>query len=34
MHGTTATTAMPHIAIREQLDGKAADWMEKEQHQA
>ena len=28
-HGATATTAMTHIAIQEQLDGKAADWMEK-----
>ena len=28
-HGGTATTAMTHIAIAEQLDGKAADWMEK-----
>jgi quercetin dioxygenase-like cupin family protein len=28
-HGATATTAMTHIAIAEQLDGKAADWMEK-----
>jgi quercetin dioxygenase-like cupin family protein len=28
-HGATATTAMTHIAIVEQLDGKAADWMEK-----
>jgi quercetin dioxygenase-like cupin family protein len=27
-HGATATTAMSHIAIAEQLDGKAADWME------
>jgi quercetin dioxygenase-like cupin family protein len=27
-HGATATTAMTHIAIQEQLDGKAADWME------
>ncbi|MGA8147062.1 MAG: cupin domain-containing protein [Gallionellaceae bacterium] len=26
---TTATTAMTHIAIQEQLDGKAADWQEK-----
>ena len=25
----TATTAMTHIAIQEQLDGKAVDWMEK-----
>jgi quercetin dioxygenase-like cupin family protein len=28
-HGATATTAMTHIAIVEQLDGKTADWMEK-----
>ena len=28
-HGATATTAMTHIAVVEQLDGKAADWMEK-----
>jgi quercetin dioxygenase-like cupin family protein len=28
-HGATATTAMTHIAINEQLDGKAVDWMEK-----
>lgn len=28
-HGATATTAMTHIAIQEQLDGKAVDWMEK-----
>jgi quercetin dioxygenase-like cupin family protein len=27
-HGATATTAMTHIAIQEQLDGKAAEWME------
>jgi quercetin dioxygenase-like cupin family protein len=27
-HGATATTAMTHIAIVEQLDGKTADWME------
>jgi len=36
-HGATATTAMTHIAIAEQLDGKTADWMEKvrdEQYQA
>jgi quercetin dioxygenase-like cupin family protein len=36
-HGATATTAMTHIAIVEQLDGKAVDWMEKvtdEQYQA
>ena len=28
-HGATATTAMTHIAIQEQLDGKAVEWMEK-----
>ncbi len=28
-HGATATTAMTHIAIQENLDGKTADWMEK-----
>ena len=28
-HGATATTAMTHIAIQEQLDGKVTDWMEK-----
>ena len=28
-HGATATTAMTHIAIVEQLDGMTADWMEK-----
>lgn len=27
-HGATASTAMTHIAIQEQLDGKAVDWME------
>jgi len=27
-HGATATTAITHIAIQEQLDGKAVDWME------
>jgi quercetin dioxygenase-like cupin family protein len=27
-HGATATTALTHIAIQEQLDGNAADWME------
>ena len=27
-HGATATTAMTHIAIQEQLDGKAVEWME------
>ncbi|HEX3799213.1 MAG TPA: cupin domain-containing protein [Verrucomicrobiae bacterium] len=36
-HGASPTTAMTHIAIQEQLDGKAVDWMEKvsdEQYQA
>ena len=36
-HGATAITAMTHIAIQEQLDGKTVDWMEKvsdEQYQA
>ena len=36
-HGATATTAMTHISIVEQLAGKSADWMEKvsdEQYQA
>jgi quercetin dioxygenase-like cupin family protein len=28
-HGATPTTAMTHMAIQEQLDGKTADWMEK-----
>jgi quercetin dioxygenase-like cupin family protein len=28
-HGATSTTAMSHIAIQEQLEGKAVDWMEK-----
>jgi quercetin dioxygenase-like cupin family protein len=27
-HGASATTALTHIAIQEQLDGKAVDWME------
>ena len=27
-HGATAITSMTHIAIQEQLDGKAVDWME------
>jgi quercetin dioxygenase-like cupin family protein len=27
-HGATSTTAMTHIAIQEQLDGKAVEWME------
>ena len=28
-HGATATTAVTHIAIQEQQDGTAADWLEK-----
>jgi quercetin dioxygenase-like cupin family protein len=28
-HGATPTTGVTHIAIQEQLDGKAVDWMEK-----
>jgi len=27
-HGATSTTAMTHIAIQEQLEGKTVDWME------
>jgi quercetin dioxygenase-like cupin family protein len=27
-HGATPTTAVTHIAIQEQVDGKAVDWME------
>lgn len=27
-HGASATTAMTHIAIVEQLDGQSADWLE------
>lgn len=27
-HGATAATAMTHIAIQEQLNGKAVEWME------
>jgi quercetin dioxygenase-like cupin family protein len=27
-HGATATTAVTHIAVQEQLDGKVVDWME------
>ena len=27
-HGATSTTAMTHIAIQEQLDGKAVNWEE------
>jgi quercetin dioxygenase-like cupin family protein len=35
-HGATSTTAMTHIAIQEQLEGKAVEWLEqvsKEQYQ-
>ncbi len=28
-HGATPSTAMTHIAIQEQLDGKIVEWMEK-----
>ena len=28
-HGAAPTTAMTHIAIQEQLDGKVVDWIEK-----
>ena len=28
-HGAAPTTAMTHIAIQEQLDGRAVDWLEK-----
>jgi len=28
-HGATMTTAVTHIAVQEQLDGKVVDWMEK-----
>jgi len=28
-HGAAATTGMTHIAIQEQVDGKAVEWMEK-----
>ena len=28
-HGATASTAMSHIAIQEQLDGSTAEWLEK-----
>jgi quercetin dioxygenase-like cupin family protein len=36
-HGAAPTTAMTHIAIQENLDGKVVDWLEKvsdEQYQA
>ena len=28
-HGAKATTALTHIAVQEQLDGKVVQWMEK-----
>jgi quercetin dioxygenase-like cupin family protein len=28
-HGATASTAMSHIAVAEQLDGRSVEWMEK-----
>ena len=28
-HGATATTAMTHIAVQENLDGKAVEWLQK-----
>jgi quercetin dioxygenase-like cupin family protein len=28
-HGASPTTAMTHIAIQENLNGKVVDWMEK-----
>jgi hypothetical protein len=28
-HGASPTTAMTHIAIQENLDGKVVEWMEK-----
>ncbi|SFC22934.1 Cupin domain protein [Bosea sp. CRIB-10] len=28
-HGASPTVAMTHIAIQEELDGKAVDWLEK-----
>jgi quercetin dioxygenase-like cupin family protein len=28
-HGAAPTTAMTHVAIQEQLDGKVGDWLEK-----
>jgi quercetin dioxygenase-like cupin family protein len=36
-HGAAPTTAMTHIAVQEQLDGKTVEWMEKvsdEQYEA
>ena len=29
-HGASPSTAMTHIAIQEQLNGKAVDWLEKD----
>jgi len=28
-HGASPTTALTHIAVQEQLDGKVVDWLEK-----
>jgi quercetin dioxygenase-like cupin family protein len=28
-HGATATTAMTHIALQDEVDGKVVDWLEK-----
>jgi quercetin dioxygenase-like cupin family protein len=28
-HGATPTTAMSHLAVQEQLDGKVVEWLEK-----
>ena len=28
-HGASPTTAMTHVAVQEQLDGKTVDWLEK-----
>jgi quercetin dioxygenase-like cupin family protein len=28
-HGAAATTSMPHIAITEELNGEAVEWLEK-----
>jgi quercetin dioxygenase-like cupin family protein len=28
-HGASPTTAMAHLAVQEQLEGKAVDWLEK-----
>lgn len=27
-HGATRTTAMTHVALQEQLEGKSVDWLE------